>query len=151
MYLNRKSLAVFALIATLLVSGTLVASAAESAVVDAADSFLHDINENGYYTISPEEVNTQRMVRPNLFILDVRTSSEVEEGKIPGAVHIQLNQHAQSLDQLPENKDATIYVYCKAGTRGAYAVAALHMLGWTDAYNMSGGILAWNDAGFPTE
>jgi len=149
---NKKSLLVLSIAFAVILAGTGTAIAADhTEVVNATDSFLKDVHKQGFYTISPQEVNTQRKVRPNLFLLDVRTPSEVENGKIPGATAVRLSDLAQNLDKLPDNKDATMYVYCKAGTRGAYAVAVLHTLGYTEAYNMSGGFLAWKDAGYPVE
>ncbi len=149
---NKKSLLVLSIALAVVLAGTGAAIASShTEVVNAANDFLKDVHKQGFYTISPKEVNTQRKVRPNLFILDVRTPGEVENGKIPGATAVRLSKLAQNLDKLPENKDETIYVYCKAGTRGAYAVAVLHTLGYTEAYNMSGGFLAWKDAGYPVE
>jgi len=149
---NKKSLLVLSIAFAVILAGTgTVIAADHTEVVNAADSFLKDVHKQGFYTISPQEVNTQRKVRPNLFLLDVRTPSEVENGKIPGATAVRLSDLAQKLDKLPDNKDATMYVYCKAGTRGAYAVAVLHTLGYTEAYNMSGGFLAWKDTGYPVE
>ena len=147
---NKRTLVALTLAFAVLVTGSISVIAAEEAVIDAADSFLHDIHENGFYVADQEEVNTQRKVRPNLFILDVRTPGEVEKGKIPGATAIRLSDLAQSLDKLPDEKDTTIYVYCKGGTRAAYAVAILQTLGYTEAYNM-GGFMDWKEAGYPVE
>jgi rhodanese-related sulfurtransferase len=147
---NKRTLVALTLAFAVLVTGSISVIAAEEAVIDAADSFLHDIHENGFYVADQEEVNTQRKVRPNLFILDVRTPGEVEKGKIPGATAIRLSDLAQNLDKLPDEKDTTIYVYCKGGTRAAYAVATLHTLGYTEAYNM-GGFVDWKEAGYPVE
>ncbi|MEF8799279.1 MAG: rhodanese-like domain-containing protein [Candidatus Bipolaricaulota bacterium] len=147
---NKKALVVLTLSLALLVTGSIAVMAEEDAVVNAVDEFLNDIHENGFLTVSQEEVNKQRKVRPNLFILDVRTPAEVEEGKIPGAKAIRLSNLAQKLDELPDDKETTIYVYCKGGTRAAYAVAVLQTLGYTEAYNM-GGFVDWKEAGYPIE
>ncbi len=147
---NKKALVVLTLSLALLVTGSMAVMAQEDAVVDAADEFLNDIHENGFLTVSQEEVNKQRKVRSDLFILDVRTPGEVEEGKIPGAKAIRLSNLAQKLGELPDDKDTTIYVYCKGGTRAAYAAAVLQSFGYTEAYNM-GGIKDWKAAGYPVE
>ncbi|MEF8798659.1 MAG: rhodanese-like domain-containing protein [Candidatus Bipolaricaulota bacterium] len=147
---NKKGLVALTLALAVLATGSLAAIATEEAVVDATNDFLKDIHKNGFYIASQEEVNKQRKVRPNLFILDVRTPGEVEKGKIPGATPIRLSELAMNLDKLPDDKDTTIYAYCKGGTRSAYAVAVLHTLGYTEAYNM-GGFVAWKDAGYPVE
>ncbi|MEF8799405.1 MAG: rhodanese-like domain-containing protein [Candidatus Bipolaricaulota bacterium] len=148
---TKKFLVVLSLALAVLVTGSVVATATDDAVVQAVNNFLKDIHEQGWYVVTPKEVNTQRKVRQNLFILDVRTPGEVEEGTIPGAVTIRLSDLAQSLDKLPEEKDTTIYAYCKSGTRSAFAAASLHVLGFTEAYTMAGGIMAWKEAGYPVE
>ena len=147
---NKKELVALSLAFAVLITGSIAVIAAEEPCVNAADEFLNDIHKNGFYTASQEEVNTQRKVRPNLFILDVRTPGEVEQGKIPGATAIRLSNLAQNLDKLPEDKDTAIYAYCKGGTRAAYAVATLRTLGYTEAYNM-GGFMDWKEAGYPVE
>lgn len=147
---NKKALVVLTLSLALLVTGSIAVMAQEDAVVDAADEFLNDINENGFLIADQEEVNKQRKVRSDLFILDVRTPGEVEEGKIPGAKAIRLSNLAEKVDELPDDKDTTIYAYCKSGTRAAYAVAVLQTLGYSEAYNM-GGIMGWKEAGYPVE
>lgn len=147
---KKKGLVALTLALAVLVTGSLAAVATEEVVVDSTNEFLNDIHENGFYVASQEEVNKQRKVRPNLFILDVRTPGEVEKGKIPGATAIRLSELAMNLDKLPDDKDATIYVYCKGGTRAAYATAVLHTLGYTEAYNM-GGFVDWKEAGYPVE
>jgi len=147
---NKRGLLVLTLAFAVLVTGSISVTAQEETVVSATNDFLTDIHENGFYTVDQKEVNTQRKVRPNLFILDVRTPGEVEEGKIPGATAVRLSDLAQNLDKLPDDKDTTIYVYCKGGTRAAYAVATLHTLGYTEAYNM-GGFVDWKEAGYPVE
>lgn len=148
---NKKSLLVLSIALAVLVAGTGAAVASSHKdVVNATDDFLKDIHKNGFYIASQEEVNKQRKVRPNLFILDVRTPKEVEKGKVPGATAVRLSDLAQSLDKLPDDKDTTIYAYCKGGTRAAYAVAVLRTLGYTEAYNM-GGFVDWKKAGYPVE
>lgn len=42
-------------------------------------------------------------------------------------------------------------VVCKSGGRSGRACAALRSMGFSRLYNLTGGMLAWNDAGFDTE
>lgn len=147
---NKKTLTVLTLSFLVLLTGSLAVTAQEEAVVNATNEFLHEASDGGFYIVDQEEVNKQRQVRPNLFILDVRTPDEVEGGTIPDAKSIRLSKLAQNLDELPEDKDTTMYVYCKGGTRAAYAVAALRTLGYTEVYNM-GGFVDWEEAGYPVE
>ncbi len=73
---------------------------------------------------------------PDVFLLDVRSPSEVERGSIAGAVNMPVNQLRQRLDKLP--KDKTINVYCAVGIRSYIASRILRQKGF-NASSMSGG------------
>lgn len=80
----------------------------------------------------------------NAVILDVRTQSEIEEGIIPNAIHIDIYQGQGFIDQLNElDKTKNYYVYCRSGSRSRQACNVLHQLGFENAYNLMGGILQW--------
>ena len=84
-------------------------------------------------------------------ILDVRTPSEVAEGKVPGAMVINI-QEQDFMDQISKlDKDKPIYVYCRAGGRSANASQKLVDLGFPQVYNMLGGMEAWNAKGYEKE
>ncbi len=58
--------------------------------------------DKGYGTMPPDALNTELIENPELFIIDVRESSELEEnGHIPGAVNIPLKTLADNLNLLP--------------------------------------------------
>jgi rhodanese-related sulfurtransferase len=48
------------------------------------------------------------------------------------------------------DKDRPVVFQCRVGNRSAFATEAFRNGGY-DAYNMSGGIQAWADAGLPLE
>ncbi len=75
-------------------------------------------------------------------VLDVRQVAEYEKGHIPGAVFIPLSELETRAEELP--KDVPVVAYCKVGGRSRSAAALLRTLGFSEVYNMSGGILAWN-------
>ena len=78
--------------------------------------------------------------RPHLLI-DVREPSEHAVNRIEGALLVPLRQLAGQLGALP--KDQPVVVHCKSGGRSAIAVAIMKVAGY-DAYNLSGGIQAWD-------
>ena len=60
------------------------------------------------------------------------------------------NQIAQYLDKLPD-KDVKIVLYCRSGRMSAIAAETLVNLGYTNVWNLSGGMSGWENAGFMIE
>ena len=73
---------------------------------------------------------------PNQFLLDVRTPAEVQNGTIPGAVNIPLDELRSRLAELPTNKE--ILAFCQVGLRGYLACRILMQKGFT-CRNLTGG------------
>jgi 3-mercaptopyruvate sulfurtransferase SseA len=42
-------------------------------------------------------------------------------------------------------------VYCKSGGRSGEAATMMKEMGFTEVYNMQGGMLAWSNAGMPVD
>lgn len=84
-------------------------------------------------------------------ILDVRTPQEVAEGKIPGAVVINIMDSDFATRVAEFDKGKPVYVYCKAGGRSANASQKLINMGYTDVYNLLGGMDAWKAKGYEKE
>jgi adenylyltransferase/sulfurtransferase len=74
-------------------------------------------------------------------ILDVREPFEAAICCIPGSRLIPLGDLARRLNEL--NPGAEIVVHCKSGGRSTKAVALLRDQGFSNAANLSGGILRW--------
>jgi rhodanese-related sulfurtransferase len=111
----------------------------------------------GIQNVTVEEA--KKMVeQEDVFVLDVRTPSEFNSSRIEGATLIPVkNSGGSNLspDQLLEArinevpKDKKILVYCKSGNRSASAAKILVNAGYSQVYNMEGGINAWVGAGYP--
>ena len=75
-------------------------------------------------------------------LLDVRTPQEYREGHIPGSQNVPLQQ-LDKVEEVTENKDAVLYVYCRSGARSRQAVSLLQAMGYTNVRNI-GGIAAYS-------
>ena len=74
--------------------------------------------------------------------MDVREPREREICDVGGEL-IPLGGLAQRLDELDSN--AHTVVYCRSGNRSAKAVELLRGAGFSNVWNVNGGILAWID------
>jgi rhodanese-related sulfurtransferase len=80
----------------------------------------------------------------NAVILDVRTAHEVAEGCIPDAMHIDIMNGAQFIENAKDlDSSKNYYVYCKSGGRSGQACMIMKSLGIETAYNLMGGFLNW--------
>lgn len=90
-------------------------------------------------------------LKDSIQLLDVRTPKEVSEGKISGAVSVNIYDadFAKQIDNLKLDKDKELYVYCRSGGRSSQAADKLSKQGFTKVYNVTGGITAWLGKQYP--
>ena len=93
-----------------------------------------------YAEVEPNEIRARLARGEDVFLLDVREPSEVDEWAYPVGVNIPLGQLGDRLDELP--RDTTIVVACHVGGRSAVAAEALSAAGW-NTENLTGGAVAW--------
>ena len=75
-------------------------------------------------------------------LLDVRTTQEYRDGHIPGSQNVPLQQ-LDNVEEVAENKETALYVYCHSGMRSRQAVSLLQAMGYTNVHNI-GGIAAYH-------
>lgn len=80
-------------------------------------------------------------------VIDVREPDEYTEAHVPGARLIPLGEVAERAEEVPDGE--TVYVVCARGARSMRAAEHLAGLG-RDVVNVSGGTIAWIEAGHPT-
>ncbi len=75
-------------------------------------------------------------------VIDVRTQDEYNFRHIQGAINIQLQDITTKIQNVVSNKDDIIIVYCEYGGRSGKALNKLKKMGYTNVYNLDGGIEA---------
>jgi rhodanese-related sulfurtransferase len=89
--------------------------------------------------------------KTNATLLDVRTPNEISQGIIKNAEKIDFYdpEFKAKLDKLDKNEP--VLIYCRSGRRSGIAMSTLRELGFSEIYNLQGGILEWSEAGFKIE
>lgn len=71
------------------------------------------------------------------------------EGEIDGTdLAIPYDQIANRIGELPAAKDAKVFVYCRSGRMSTVAAETLVGLGYTNVWELDGGMVAWEAAGY---
>ncbi len=83
------------------------------------------------------------------FICDVRTEGEYQDEHIePTAARIDFDLIPMFLHKLPQDPAAEIYLLCRSGRRSGVVTLYLRSIGYSNAFNVAGGIVAWKAAGY---
>ena len=94
---------------------------------------------NSYKTITENEATA--LIENDAVIIDVRTGAEFASGYIDGAINIPVD----NISNINYPKETVIIVYCASGMRSAKAAETLIDLGYTNVYNLDGGLINWKE------
>ncbi|HEY45996.1 MAG TPA: hypothetical protein G4O14_04330 [Anaerolineae bacterium] len=110
----------------------------DPAMLTLMDDTLSNIPEElGMVTI--DAVNIELMTNPNLILIDVRRSEDIQEtGSIEGAVHIPLEEFIARKIEWPVDKSAKIMIYSSVGYRSIIAMTILWSYGYNDVWSLIG-------------
>ncbi|MES2836918.1 MAG: rhodanese-like domain-containing protein [Bacteroidota bacterium] len=93
--------------------------------------------------ITVQELKSKIDHKENFQLIDVRETHEYELGQIPGSKHIPMGEIMNHLDEI--KKDVPVYLQCRSGARSGAVLNALTGQGYTNLYNVKGGIKAWSE------
>lgn len=134
MRINLKPL----LIVALLAGATVLASCSSTA-------------EAVVETVSPADADAVLVENGDAVLLDIRTPEEHAEARIDGSENIDFYE-ADFADRLAQlDPDGTYVVYCRSGNRSGQSMETFRDLGFTEVYEIDGGIVNWYDSGYPVD
>jgi len=107
-------------------------------------SFMKD----GIPTLNPQDVPAF----PNIQIIDVRAPEEYtgELGHIKNAQLLTLGPELETFLNVNDKSKPLLFV-CRSGARSGRATLAALEAGFSEVYNMDGGMMNWNSFGLPIE
>ncbi len=137
---------VITMLVALLLLAACSSPAASSPPVDVVGNQV-SVSEGNYTDVSVNELQVMQAKKDFTFV-NVHIPFE---GDIAGTdLSIPYDQIAQNLDKLPD-KTAKIVLYCRSGRMSAIAAETLVGLGYSDIWNLSGGMAAWEQAGLKVD
>lgn len=108
------------------------------------------VSGSSYQNITPVELNTMLKNKDFVFInvhipfagniADTDLSIPYDQIGVP-----------ENLSQLPVDKNAKIVLYCRSGLMSAIAAETLVSQGYTNIWNLSGGMVDWEQVGYDIE
>ena len=102
----------------------------------------------GYKELTPAEA-VMMINKEDALILDIREANDRKQGSIIGAKHIALSTLPKKVNNLSENKDRPILVFCKMGNLSSKACKLLLKNNYTKVFGLKGGINAWINEQLP--
>ena len=111
------------------------------------DKLLNKWNKNNVPYMS---VETLSLPKTNAVLLDAREPEEFKVSYLKNAICVGYNKFDinKTLAKLPKDKSAKIVVYCSLGIRSEIIADKLIKEGYTNVYNLYGGIFEWKNNDF---
>jgi rhodanese-related sulfurtransferase len=135
-------------LAALILTSMLTACGSQSPTpaATAAPAAKVEVEGGAYTNVTPQQL-TQMLKQKDFFFVNVHIPYE---GEIePTDAEIPYDQTAQRLSQYPADKNAKIVLYCRSGNMSAIAAKELVKDGYTNVWNLDGGMAAWEQQGLP--
>ncbi len=147
--MTKRWLLIVPLVALLAVAAACGSAATDEDATQAAPAALGQRVETeggSYVNVTPQEL--QSMLSDDDFLLAnvyAGDMGEIEDTDL----FIPYDQIAGRVGELPSQRDSEIVLYCRSGRSSAIAATTLVGLGYTDVWNLDGGMIAWEEAGYP--
>ncbi len=95
-------------------------------------------------------VETLAMPKTDAILLDARELKEYQVSHIKDAIYVGYNDFDKNktLEKLPKDKTKKIVVYCSLSIRSETIAHKLMQAGYTNVFNLYGGIFEWKNNNF---
>jgi len=108
------------------------------------------VTGGSYQNIAPAELNTMLKSKDFVFVnVHIPFAGNIAETDL--SIPYDQISTSENLSQLPADKSAKIVLYCRSGRMSEIAAEELVALGYTNIWNLDGGMVDWEQAGFKIE
>ena len=147
--MTKRWLLIVPLVALLAVAAACGSAATDEDATQAAPAALGQRVETeggSYVNVTPQELQSM-LSDDDFLVVNVYAGDmgEIEDTDL----FIPYDQIAGRVGELPSQRDSEIVLYCRSGRSSAIAATTLVGLGYTDVWNLDGGMIAWEEAGYP--
>jgi len=84
----------------------------------------------------------------DMVVIDVRTPPEFAQGRIKGAILIDMMQPDFEQNISEYSRDDKYFIYCRSGSRSARIVYVMEQLGFEQIFHLAHGLMDWTDSGY---
>ena len=105
------------------------------------------VGGGAYYNINADELDSLLKKKDFVFV-NVHIPFEGNIADTDLSIPYDQISEPANLAQLPADKNAKIVLYCRSGRMSEIAAEELVKLGYTNIWNLDGGMLDWEQAGF---
>lgn len=131
---------------TLLLALALTLAACQSKPAEVTGQKVN-MDGGSYTNIGADELNAMLKDKDFVFV-NVHIPFEGNIANTDLSIPFDQITEPANLAQLPVDKNAKIVLYCRSGRMSAIAAKSLVKLGYTDVWNLEGGMVDWQQAGF---
>ena len=98
-----------------------------------------------YVDVSPQDLSSM-LERKDFLLVNVHIPYAGEIGDTD--LFLPYDEIGDRLEELPSQQDTRIVLYCRSGGMSAIAATTLTSLGYTNVWNLDGGMIGWAEAGY---
>jgi len=123
--------------------------AATVAMLVAVIAFEIRARSESFAAVSPQDAI--RLMNRGAVVIDLRPAEQYAAGHLSGARRMDGEQILKATDTLKKYKQRPLIVCDESGSLGGSAARQLKAQGFTQAFNLRGGVAAWRSDNLPLE
>lgn len=112
---------------------------------------VYEWRERSMSTSALQPQEAIRLMNQGAQLLDLRSAEAFGAGHIAGARNFTAEQLDRAAETLKKYKEKPVILYCDSGATAAAGVRKLHAQGFTQVFNLRGGVTAWRAESLPLQ